>query len=269
MNAPSRTLDIIPANATPRMFIMPIDDLEFDALKKQFELEDSSVSPVTKAVLGIASLMPLTWPFDKATKTIGGHLAADSLERIRLLLEACTNEVRKHQNEIRRLRETKTPEEVETREEVSRELLLEAARRAEGTRAKERVKRIALILANTVVEAKSIDADESEEMMRVAVQLSDRDIEFLRELIRIEGSLLGSADHIPRYDGYLKWQEGFWGDRIDTEIDSVFSKLESYGLVSRLASNQNVTADVQNRYVLLKKGTRFASLIREAAADRN
>jgi hypothetical protein len=30
---------------------MPIDDLQFDALKKQFEMEDLSASPVTNGVL--------------------------------------------------------------------------------------------------------------------------------------------------------------------------------------------------------------------------
>jgi hypothetical protein len=251
---------------------MRIDELEFDALKKRFELEDVSVSPVTKAVLGIASLMPLTWPFDKAAKAISGHLAADSLERIRLLLEACMNEVRKHDSEIQQLHDTKSAAEMETREDVSRELLLEAARRAESTRSKERVKRIALILANAVVEPKAIDADETEEMMRVATELNDRDIEFLRELIKIEGSLLQlqSANHIPRYDAHIKWEQGSWGARIDPEIDSVFSKLESYGLVSRLAppNNLNAITDFQNRYVLLKKGMRFVSLIREATGER-
>lgn len=169
------------------------------------------------------------------------------------------------------MRDTKTAAEMETREDVSRELLLEAARRAESTRAKERVERIGLILANAVVEPKSIDADEIEEMMRVAAELSDRDVEFLRELIKIEGSFLQSVNHIPRYDAYVWWEQGFWGDRIDPEIDSVFSKLESYGLVSRLAPPNTLTvlADFQNRYVLLKKGVRFVSLIREAAADRS
>jgi chemotaxis protein histidine kinase CheA len=211
--------------------------------------------------------MPLTWPIDKAANAISGHLATDSLERIRLLLEACMNEVRKHDNEMQQLRDSKTQEEAAAREEISRELLLEAARRAESTRAKERVKRIGLILANALVEPKSIDADEAEEMMRVASELSDRDIEYLRELIRIEGALLESADHIPRYDAYVKWEQGFWGDRINPEIDSLFSKLESYGLVARLAppNNLNVLADFQNRYVLLKKGMRFASMISEAA----
>jgi hypothetical protein len=49
----------------------------------------------------------------------------------------------------------------------------------------------------------------------------------------------------------------------------VFSKLESYGLVARIPppNNLNISADFQNRYVLLKKGARFATLIREAATS--
>jgi hypothetical protein len=66
----------------------------------------------------------------------------------------------------------------------------------------------------------------------------------------------------------LRWEQGFWGTRIIPEIDSVFSKLESYGLVARIPppNNLNIMADYQNRYVLLKKGVRFVTLTREAAA---
>ena len=131
------------------------------------------------------------------------------------------------------------------------------------------MKRIGLILANAVVESKRTEADEVEEMMRVAMELSDHDIEFLRELVRIEGLMLQAQDHIPRYDAHAKWEQGRWGDRIDPEIDSVFSKLESYGLVARLAPPNNLTllADFQNRYVLLKKGLRFVILIREGGSS--
>ena len=40
---------------------------------------------------------------------------------------------------------------------------------------------------------------------------------------------------------------------------------------SRLAppNNLNILADFQNRYVLLKKGLRFVTLIREAASQQN
>jgi len=98
------------------------------------------------------------------------------------------------------------------------------------------------------------------------MELSDRDIEFLKELIKIEGAMLQAQDHITRQTAHTKWEHGWWGARIDPEIDSVFSKLESFGLVARLAppNNLNITADFQNRYVLLKKGLRFSTLVQEA-----
>jgi hypothetical protein len=130
------------------------------------------------------------------------------------------------------------------------------------------VKRIGRILGNAIVESKPPDADEVEEMMRVAVELGDTEIRYLRELVRIEGDVLSTQAHVPRYEAHNKWEQGWWGNSVDPEIDSVFSKLESYGLVARIAppNNQNIMADFQNRYVLLKKGLRFVTLAREAAA---
>lgn len=227
------------------------------------------MSPVTKVVAEIVSLMPPVWPFNKAAERLKGFLAADSIERIRLMLETCLNEVLKHEKQIQEILRNKSAKELQEREETSRELLLDAARKAESTRAKERVRRIGLILANSIMQSKPTDADETEEMMRVAMELSDRDIEFLRELIKIEGSMLDTQDHIERYQAHTRWQTGFWGARIDPEIDSVFSKLESYGLVARIPppNNLNIMADYQNQYVLLMKGKRFAALIRGATAD--
>lgn len=205
---------------------MPADDHPFDALQKQFDLEDASVSPVNKAILYLASSVPLPWPIDKAVGKIKEHLGADSLERIRIMLETCMNEVRKHDDEIRRLRESMSPEEADRRAETSKELLLDGARKAEATRAKDRVKRIGLILANTMVASKPTDLDEVDEMMRVAMELSNRDIEHLRELLRIEGKMLETADHINRYSAHTAWEQGSWGTRVDPELDSVFSKLD-------------------------------------------
>src|SRR3989442_13054749 len=133
---------------------MPADDHPFDALEQQFQMEDLSVSPVTKVVLEVLSLMPLTWPFDKIVERLKRHLAADSLERIDLMLKTCMTEV---------LKQSKTAEESQAREGVYRELLLDADRKAESTRAKERVKRIGLILANAIGESQPTDADEAEE----------------------------------------------------------------------------------------------------------
>jgi hypothetical protein len=245
---------------------MAIDN-PIDALKQQFEMEDLSVSPVTKGLLRVATLLPLGWPINKAIELLTGNLAAQSLERYRLLLETCCEENGRQQNEIAKLRETLTPEQLQARAKVAVELLLDAARKAESTRARDRVKRIGLIFANAIVEPGPVEADEVEEMMRVAMELGDHDIKLLAKLVRIEGPMLETRDHIPRYDAYLKWEDGSWGNHILPEVESGFSKLESYGLVSRLAppNNLNITADFQHRYVLLKKGMRFVTLIRETA----
>src|SRR6185437_1020562 len=202
---------------------MPIDDHPLDALEKQLAMEDLTISPVAKVVSRFLSLMPLKWPLDKAVATINEHIAADSLDRIRLVLKTCQEEILKHAKQLEEIRQRMNTQELQKREEVSKDLLLDAARRAENTRSKERVKRIGIILANGIVEAQPIDGDEIEEMMRVAMELSDRDIEFLRELIRIEGDLLTTRDHIPRYDGHMKWEQGFWGNQSVSDTDSIFS----------------------------------------------
>ena len=159
--------------------------------------------------------------------------------------------------------------QAQAREEVARQLLLDAARKAENTRAKDRVKRIGLILANVVTEQRQTDADEVEEMMRIAMELSDRDIQPLRELVRVEGPTVQAQGRLERYDAHTRWEQGSWGTRVDSELDSVFSKLESYGLVSRIPppNNLNITADFQNRYVLLRKRLRFVNLIRSVAGS--
>lgn len=241
---------------------MPIDDHPFDALDRQFGAEDISVSPVSRAVLSIASSLPLPWPIDKAVVQAKEHLGSDSIDRIRLMLETCMTEVRRQGEEIRKITEKLSRDELERREESTKGLLLDAARKAQVTRDKARVKRIGMILANAAVDPKTIDADDIEEMMRIAMDLSDQDIEILRELVRIGGAMVAQLGRIDRYSAHTKWEHGRWGTRLDSDIESVFSKLESYGLVARIPppNNLNITADFQNRYVLLRRGLHFIDL---------
>lgn len=245
---------------------MPTDDEPIDALEHQFEMEDLSVSPVGKAIVSAAGKLPLIWPLDKIVEGLKDHLAVDSWERTRLLVETLATELRKKSKEIKNLQERMTAVELQSRQETLLELVLDGAHKAENTRAKERVKRIGLILANGTLQ--STNSDAIEEMMRVAMELSDHDIEYLQELVRIQGPILQRDAHISRYDAHQSWENGLWGNSVDPEVDSVFSKLQSYGLVSRIPppNNLNITADFQNRYVLLKKGAWFAALIQESPA---
>src|SRR5579872_5697877 len=139
---------------------MAIDDDPFDALEKEFQMENLAVSPITSAVWRVISLLPFPWPFDKAADEIKGFVAAESLSHVVLLLKTCITELRKQQATVNQLRINESARR--EREQVSRELLLDAARKAEATRSKDRVKRIGLILANAVVDPKPLDPDEIE-----------------------------------------------------------------------------------------------------------
>lgn len=250
------------------LYPMPADDHPFDALKRHYELEDSSTSPVTKTALDIASRLPLMWPFNKAIAKLKDHLTAESFDRLRVMLETCMNEVRRHEDEIDILERSLSAQEFQRRVDLATNLLVDATRKAVNTRAMERVKRIGLILANGITEPKLTDADKVEEMMRVAMELGDNDVRYLSELVRIEGEQVAREGRVTRYSAHSTWEQGFWGTRLESELDSVFSKLESYGLVARIAppNNLNVMADFQNRYVLLKKGLRFVDLIQQKAS---
>jgi len=101
------------------------------------------------------------------------------------------------------------------------------------------------------------------------MELSANDLVYFLELARLEAPILALKDHIDRYSAYNIWPRGSWGGRVDNTLDSVFGKLESYSLVSRLAppNNLNITADFQHAYVLLKKGLRFFALIQEKTRE--
>jgi hypothetical protein len=248
---------------------MAIDDDPVKALKKHFELEAVSTSPIPEMLSKIASiLLPLHYPWDKVAEGLKQFLGFDAAQKDRLLVDTIATEVSNHAERLERGENIVADHEVRLSPDVLIPLLVDGMRKAEQTRAAQRVRRIGRILTNAAFEVGPPEADEIEEMMRVAMELSDRDVDFLGELVRIEGRIVRAQGRAERHSAYTIWEQGRWGTRVDPELDSVFSKLESYGLVARLAppNNLNIMADVQNRYVLLPKGLRFADLIKSRAA---
>jgi len=147
-------------------------------------------------------------------------------------------------------------------------LLIDADRKARATRAKERVARIGRIISNSALVGPATPADDVEELMRIAMELTDRDVGYLRKLATAHGTQVREQGRITRYTAHMMWP---WREALDPELDSTFSKLESYGLVSQIPppNNLNIQADFQNRYVLLRKGLNFIDFAREAEAIRS
>jgi hypothetical protein len=246
---------------------MPIDDNPIEALRKHFDLEDSSKSTVNRGIVYAASALlklgklpvPLEWLIQKVLE----HIRDDGNEKIKIMLETVADVVIVHDNEIRDIRKGLSTDQAVKRSEVEAGLMIDASRRSAATRSIERVHRIGIILGNAISEIHTPDGDEIEEMMRVAAELNDVDISYLDELVRINGSIVEQDMRISRHTAYQVWESGQWGSSVNPEIDSVFHKLESYGLVTAIAPNNtlNVMADIQTRFALLPKGLRFWRLI--------
>lgn len=243
---------------------MDIDD-PISALNKQLELEDLPNSDVSRSLLTVAKLLPLPWPLSAAVVALNEQIENDRYERLKIYIQTISDAIRvirdRADQSDRRLNELENSQ----RTEQTCRLLVEGARRVGSTASNSRVVRIGIILARAVTEEKLPDEDEIEEMMRTAREMTELDVDYLNELVRIYGEIVKVNGRVDRYTAFQRWVNGRWGDRNNPEIDSVCSKLESFGLAASIPGNNthNVMADIQNRYVLLPKGLRFAELIRK------
>jgi len=147
-------------------------------------------------------------------------------------------------------------------------LAIDGLRRAQQTRARDRIARIAAILANSLVEQRVATPDDVEEMMRIAMELGDRDI-LAMKLIAESASGSSWSDRLSWQHAWdlfkrLPWRaNGFF----DSDVESVCSKLASFGLLARLdiPPNQNMTTSMHNGYELLQKGKAFIRFIHSGA----
>ncbi len=238
-----------------------IDD-PLGALEKQFENEQRASDPVLRRLADFALALPLPWPADKVIKGIVGRLHANRIERIELTLRVIREELRRHEDRLQK-KIKGSPQDAQPLFQEWFALVEDGLKKAERTRSKERVERIGKILATSLVRVPTPGADDVEEMMRIAMELSDRDVTSLGELVRVQAEMLDETARVSRYQAWSSWPNGPWGARPDGDIESVFSKLESFGLVSRLAppNNLNITAELQSRYGLLKKGLDFVRFV--------
>jgi|SRR5579862_7967193 len=238
-----------------------IDD-PIKAVQQQFANEERASDPVFPRVARLVQTLSASLPLEPVLKAFGGisgavlaHLQADRNEKMDLLINTIIAEFQRLERRVEA-----SEASIKARFEQWTPLVVDGLNRAERTRSKDRIMRIGFILSNSLTSPAPIDSDNVEEMMRIAMELSDRDIYYLKELLAVEGGVVEAGGRIDRFSAWMSWPKGPWGEQINGEIDSVFSKLESFGLVVRLAPPNNLTlnADFQNRYALLRKGLDFA-----------
>lgn len=234
---------------------MAITDNPPDALHGQFENEERSSDPVFERLAQLASDIRLPW-----AGSITSWLTRNRISKIEQLIDTIRQELRRHSDQLEKLCNGTQGEA-----EEFLALVLDGINKAENTRAKERIERIGAILAHSAITSPRPRPDDIEEMMRIAVELSDREVQFLNELVGIQGAIVEAQGRISRFDAWQSWDSGPWGSNPNSDLDSAFSKLESFGLVSRVPppSNFTITADIQNRFALLRKGVDFVRFAKQ------
>jgi len=152
-----------------------------------------------------------------------------------------------------------------------------ATLQAQRTKDKKRLERMALILANGVAE-NDLEPENLDDMMRAAVELTERDILELRVLISRQSVILAQAEKLPMqwYDNIRRhWQS--WAIEDGTEfrngklsyfeLNSSRSKLAAFGFIIAIPPVGTTNSPDAFPYALLPEGKRFYERIQEIPAE--
>lgn len=144
-------------------------------------------------------------------------------------------------------------------------LVLDVLRRAEQTRAKDRIGRLGRILVHAAEVCARSNADYAEEMMRVAMDLGERDLAVLIQLHEAQRDLT-STGVVNREMANEAWRDRppRVPDMGENEIQSICATLQSFGLVVRIERNNAKLGPTEIPYALLQKGKDFLDYIRES-----
>jgi hypothetical protein len=182
---------------------MAIDDHPITALRNRIHLEAVSDLPFLDLIVSAVSKWKhIPPPVMVALNGIKKASDLDSQHKAKLMLDTFGDEIVKTDGRV----DVLSDQVKAIKEEFASGLLLDAVRKASVTRDNERVKRIGLILAHGLPAQTPSEADEIEEMMRIAMELSDLDVSYLAKLVALEGLIVRSRGRIERYSAHTTWE---------------------------------------------------------------
>jgi hypothetical protein len=155
-----------------------------------------------------------------------------------------------------------------------RDAMASAALQALRTTQKDRLKRLALVLANGVKD-NDLSAEGTDDMMRAVVELKESDIILLGKIYKSQNPMLS---RIRRGEGPQKWHgdiQQVWQEFVRTgnlnpqehlSYRSSFARLESLGLIQAV-ENAGMYGVGQDIYALLMEGAKFYERLQEISAE--
>jgi hypothetical protein len=226
--------------------------------------EERARSPLTKYIETFANFLP--YPLGGTLKTFAGlqiHKLGN-LEYLQSTLRDDLRDLREHVQKMAEHNEAFYTEEIPG-------LIVDAFHKSEALRSKTKIKRIANVLVHALKEGPACSADQTEEMMRVATALDDRDVEVLRQIVAAQRAYLqagkGGLDENAANETWQAKPPSLSGVS-KADITSICSKLESFGLIVRVQKRDTMYGieTVGLPFGLLAKGLDFISFALNEAA---
>ena len=237
---------------------MAIDD-QIEALLKQLEADKRESHPMTDVIwlLGKAFVSAKLTFFPGVPKVldkIEAFLKGDARDNQMLLLVLVCKEMQSIHHRLAQVSE-------EHRDFLAKEfpgLLMNAFKRVEWVRAKTRIQRLANVLRAAIEQGPSRSGDESEEYMRITLELGDEDILVLAAL----------CDYTPTVEAEIKNISDFKVAGIQSDdLESVLSKLQSYGLIAYIPEGILGVDSTDCPFRVLPRGRKFLAAIRDVQTD--
>ncbi len=236
------------------------------------ELADiAKAVPVELLPTGLSGAIPL---LRSLTAALGWRVRKREEGRRRYMADTLKDELRRVRGRLEQLDD-------EYRRFVQGEfwdLVLDGLQKAERTRSLSRITRIARILANATADRPLKTGDQTEELMRVAMDLDDDDIRVLAEIVRGQrGSLDEASGRVNQEAANNYWRSGIAEQLTDGktpaarlgmsdgEIQSHCAKLQAYGLIVQAPRNDMKLPLGIIPYSVLRRAVEFVEAIRAAA----
>jgi len=146
-------------------------------------------------------------------------------------------------------------------------LLVEGLHRAEETRSRQRIVRLAKVIRNAVKLGPAQPADLAAEMMRVAMDVSEQDVAALARMYNVQsGSLIHRSGRPDINEANKTWaelekQDDFF--RNGADVYSTCLKLQSLGLIMAMDRIPTTLGLQSVPFALLPKGKQFVDYIRD------
>jgi hypothetical protein len=260
---------------------MPIED-PLDASEQAIADEQRSESPLSRFVPNLAqlaSIIPSTGiPFVELAKSAlrgaGFWISKQEASRREYLIECLSDELRRVRGKLESLEESY---QRFVRDECF-PLVLDGLQKAEQTPNRNRIRRIAAILAHAFELGPAKSGETAEEMMRIAMLLSDDDVVVLRALYE------GQKAHYNPHLGMTAYEQinDFWrlldgsvmpnGEpEIPTlrrfpvgQVQGICAKLQSLGLVVQVERNKLKVSNGTIPYGILANAVKFVEYIQSS-----